>query len=109
MQYVPCVPKEGHHLLDNGVSITYDNTHVMKLILGGDQLTAACVRGTQALRVTEEKVLDRLQGLVPVVEDWYARMAFTKVHRFDHEMLGYDGTKCMPDWFTSFMLAQSNL
>ena len=70
MQYVPCVPKEGHHLLDNGVSITYDNTQVMKLILGGDQLTAARVRGTQALCVSGA-----------CCRKLACKMAFIKVHR----------------------------
>ncbi len=42
-------------------------------------LTAARVRGTQALRQTEDKAVDRLQGLIPVVEDWHTRMALVMV------------------------------
>ena len=42
-------------------------------------MTVARVRGTQALRQTEDTAVNRLQGLIPVIEDWHARMALVKV------------------------------
>lgn len=45
-----------------------------RILLGGDQLTVAHVRGTQALRATEDKAIDRLEGIIPIVADWHARM-----------------------------------
>ena len=53
-----------------------------KLLLSGDQLTAARIRGTQALHATQDQNVDRLdmwrfqcvhhhvKGLIPVAEDW---------------------------------------
>ena len=57
----------------------YDTTEFFKILLGGDQLTVARVRGTQALRQTEDTAVNHLQGLIPVIEDWHARMALVKV------------------------------
>ncbi len=80
MKFVPTLPKEGEISLPDAASkVTFDDTRFFKILLGGDQLTAARVRGTQALRVTQDKACDRLQGLIPVVEDWHSRMALVDV------------------------------
>ena len=79
MTLVPTLPAEGKLVLGNGSTIDFDNTRFFKILLGGDQLTAARVRGTQALRDTEDKAVDRLEGVVAVVEDWHTRMALMKV------------------------------
>ena len=42
-------------------------------------LTSARIRGTQALRSTEDKAVERLEGIVPVTEDWHSRMTLMKV------------------------------
>ena len=79
MTFVPTLPKEGEITLHNYSKVAFDDTDFFKLLLGGDQLTAARIRGTQALRVTQDKAVDRLQGLIPVVEDWHSRMALVDV------------------------------
>ena len=79
MKFVPTLPKEGTLSLPNGSQLTFDATEFFPILIGGDQLTAARIRGTQALRVTEDKAVDRLQGLLPVVEDWHARMSLVDV------------------------------
>ena len=47
------------------------------ILFGGDQVT--CVRGGQ--RICENSVTGcaQLEGLVPVIEDWHARMCFMQV------------------------------
>lgn len=50
-----------------------------KILFGGDYLTAAHIRGMQALRATEDKAIDRLEGVISVVEDWHTRMTLLKV------------------------------
>lgn len=40
---------------------------------GGDQLTAARVRGSQRVRSNSQRGIHRLEGLVPVIEDWHAK------------------------------------
>ena len=59
--------------------LEFDNTQFSKILLGGDQLTAARARGTQAIRRTESTPANRLQGLIPVIEDWHVRMSLMKV------------------------------
>ena len=76
---VPTLPKMETLPLPDGKCIEYDDTRFAKVILGGDQLTVARVRGTQALRKTEAKAVDRLEGIAPVTEDWHARMTLVKV------------------------------
>ena len=47
--------------------------------MGGDQLTVARVYGTQCLFRGIDKAMEHLQGIIPVQEDWHARMNFMKV------------------------------
>ena len=49
--------------------IEHDTFH--KILFGGDQLTVARARGSQRIRINSETGVDRLQGLVPVAEDWH--------------------------------------
>ncbi len=43
-------------------------------------MTSAQVRGSQRIRSNSERGEDRLQGVVPVTEDWHAKMCFLEVH-----------------------------
>ena len=47
---------------------------VHPLCMGGDQLTAARMRGARKSKVHEATVTKRLEGLVPVAEDWHTKM-----------------------------------
>ena len=78
MKLVPTMAVVGHYMLRNNV-LEFDATQFFKILFGGDQLTVARMRGTQALRSTEETAMLRLDGILPVVEDWQARMTFLKV------------------------------
>ena len=79
MHLVPALPVEGHYALRNGSVLTFDDTRFWRVLFGGDQLTVARIRGTQTLRDTQETAQLRLEGVVPVVEDWHSRMTFMKV------------------------------
>ena len=58
----------------------FDDSQFHSNLFGGDQLTVARIRGVQALRDTQDKKVDRFEGLVPVIEDWHSRMTFMKVN-----------------------------
>ena len=47
--------------------------------MGGDQLTVARLRGTQGLQQAQDRPVDKLEGLIPVVEDRHARMNLVRV------------------------------
>ena len=41
------------------------------VLLGGDQLTAARVRGAKKTKVSDEVPANKLEGIIPVAEDWH--------------------------------------
>ena len=57
MTFVPTLPKEGEITLHNGSKVTFDDTEFFKLLLGGDQLTAARIRGTWHFELPKTKQL----------------------------------------------------
>ena len=79
MTLVPTTNAEGHFTLPSGDVMDFDDTRFHKILFGGDQLTVARMRGTQALRDTQDKPVDRLEGVIPVAEDWHTRMTLMKV------------------------------
>ena len=50
-----------------------------KILLGGDQLTVARARGAQRIRANSQHGAGRLEGLIPVVEDWHAKVCLLEV------------------------------
>ena len=50
-----------------------------QILIGGDQLTAERVKGAQSLRRNSTHATGRLQGFVPVSEDWHAKVCFLEV------------------------------
>jgi len=76
--YVPTIMSEDIVHLPDQTTRTLENPQFCKTLLGGDQLTAARVRGATALRLTHQKPAYRLEGVVPVVEDWHARLTLMK-------------------------------
>jgi len=53
---------------------------IMQLLLFGDQLTVERARGAMVLRSLHEHAINRLEGFVPVIADWHARMTLVKVN-----------------------------
>lgn len=79
MKLVPTLESKESITLPCGASAEVDNTAYHSILFGGDQLTAARIRGTKELRDTEAKKKDRFEGLIPVIEDWHTRMTLMKV------------------------------
>ena len=77
--YVPTTVTEGTHTLSNGREVNFDDTKFHTILFGGDQLTVARARGAQILRHTHDGAVHQLSGLLPVIEDWHARMTLVKV------------------------------
>ena len=49
------------------------------ILLGGNQLTVARARGSIAVREDYDSSKQRLDGLLPTVEDWHAKQCLLKV------------------------------
>lgn len=63
MKFVPTLRCEQHVSLPNGSVIDTDNTQFFSTLFGGDQLTVARIRGTQALRDTHDSAIDCCEAL----------------------------------------------
>ena len=50
-----------------------------RLLFGGDQLTAKRARAGVRIRNNSTNSADRLEGLLPVAEDWHAKVVFLEV------------------------------
>ena len=62
-----------------GKNYTVDDSRLIRILMFGDQLTAAHARGAIALRDDDTSALHRLEGFVPAVADWHARMCLLQV------------------------------
>ena len=63
-------------LTEGTTVITKDKSYVRTLI-GGDYLSAVRARGAQLIRRTSELEERRLDGFLPVSEDWHSNSLFT--------------------------------
>ena len=50
------------------------------VLFGGDQLTVERNRNIQNVLSTSDTASARFQGIIPVAEDWHAKMCLYKVH-----------------------------
>ena len=81
--YVPMVEHIQEEVVDvdgvhEPVKIVQQQMH--KILFGGDQLTVERARGIQRVRDNSDSASQRADGLVPVCEDWHAKMCIYKVY-----------------------------
>ena len=63
--------------------LSYHRFH--HILVGGDQVTAVRALSSQKVRRNSKTLLDQLQGITPVCEDWHARVVLLQVsvqHQF---------------------------
>lgn len=65
-------------LIEGNDVITKDKSYI-KMLLGGDYLTAARARGAQEIRRTSELEERSLDSFLPVTEDWHAKVCLLQV------------------------------
>ena len=81
-RYVPAIPDiRTFDVCEKHVRV--EDSKFCDVLFGGDQLTVARTRGAAAIRSSHDTTFDRLEGLVPVIEDWHARVALVKVPTFN--------------------------
>jgi len=83
--YVPAQQVvEYFDVFEDNDPIEMDEQIYHQILLGGDQLTVAHARGSASIRADHITHVcsrrDRLEGLLPVVEDWHAKQCLLKVH-----------------------------
>lgn len=78
-KYVPAKTVEREVFLPHDDVMKYTEQHYAVTLVGGDQLTVARARGAQRIRGNSTKSEDRLDGLLPVAEDWHTKMCLLQV------------------------------
>ncbi len=73
-QYVPTTST-----IQSIESIEVSVDHFHYTLFGGDMLTTARARGSKKIRSNSERGKDRLEGLLPVTEDWHAKVCLLSV------------------------------
>ena len=81
-QYVPIIEQEDQiQLTTNNVTVevTENSSVLHQLLFGGDQLTAARIRGAKQAKSNSVTAAKRLDGLFPVIEDWHTMVVLLEV------------------------------
>ena len=80
LKYVPSKETQKELVVEEGSPPeTVITSHMHHILFGGDQLTVARIRGVIRQRQTSETAKGRMEGLVPVVEDWHAKVCLISV------------------------------
>ena len=91
--YVPCKTMET--VLDME-PFSQTDYQVLPTLVGGDQLSVARARGCILIQNNCENRYDRLSGLLPVIEDWHAKVCFMQVK--------IDTVTCMYEYIRSCII-----
>lgn len=78
-KYIPTLEYQKKHTMSTNEEEVSDEFLFHQVLFGGDQLTCSRARGSQKARTSEENDRDRLMGLVPVAEDWHAKVVLLEV------------------------------
>ena len=79
-QYVPMLEyTQDTNVPGTMVTATVTKAFVHPILVGGDQLTVARARTACKAIANEDTPALRLEGLVPVAEDWHTKVIFLKV------------------------------
>lgn len=73
--YVPSLEYE-KHIPETGIA---EDKRFLPTLVGGDYLSVARARGAQLIHSTSELVKYTLSGILPVAEDWHAKVCFMEV------------------------------
>ena len=74
-KYIPMTATNEDIILPNGDTVNHQDFDVIRIPITGDQVTVARIRAAQLARNSR----DRLEGVLPFVEDWHARQVIVMV------------------------------
>ena len=79
-RYVPMVEYTEDTVVPNtDTTVSVPKASVHPILIGGDQLTAARARSALKSKANEDKPSLRLEGFIPVAEDWHTKVIFLQV------------------------------
>ena len=84
-QYVPTVEfTEDCYISEIDETVQVPGAFLHAILIGGDQLTAARGRGAKKVKVHADSATGRLEGLIPVAEDWHTKVTLLQVSKVQH-------------------------
>ena len=84
-QYVPTVQfTEDCYISEIDETAQVPGAFHHPILIGGDQLTAARGRGAKKAKVHADSATSRLEGLIPVAEDWHTKVTLLQVSKVHH-------------------------
>ena len=72
-QYVPCVSSETTKTISTNENIVEYVENMHSILIGGDQVTVARIRAAQYAKRNSERPTKRLDGFIPVIENWHTK------------------------------------
>ena len=79
-KYIPSISTTHEYkIVSTGETLPVQSEQLHQILLGGDQLTAARVRSCKMIRANSETPLERLEGVIPVAEDWHTGVIILEV------------------------------
>ena len=69
------------HIPSTGEVVAKDSTEFQHILFGGDQLTVARARGAITAMANHPTVQKRLEGIVPVIEDWHTLVVLLEIRK----------------------------
>ena len=83
--YVPRKPcSQQYTVEDTGEVIAIPTDKFHRILIGGDQLTIARARSVKKAKINSVDPSLRLDGLLPVAEDWHTRLNLLQVKTHKH-------------------------
>lgn len=78
-KYVPCSETQHKVCVEGSQPQEQILSSLHRLLIGGDQLTAARARGAIRQRQNSLTAMERLEGFLPATEDWHAKVCLLTV------------------------------
>lgn len=78
-RYTPTIVTDEKVVLPNGEDYFFKKENMHEILIGGDQVTVTRARSSIAVRRTHDTNKEKLLGVVPVIEDWHARLILMQV------------------------------
>ena len=84
--YVPCKATV-EDVVVGDKRLKHQEFNYVTSLVGGDQLSVARARGSQEICLNGNNRKEKLRGLLPVAEDWHAKMCFMEVGWYNYYQL----------------------
>ncbi len=78
-QYVPVKEIQRERSVPGRGKLIVNDQLYLTIPVGGDYLSVVRARGSQLIRSNSECSRDKLEGMLPVAEDWHAKLCLLEV------------------------------